>query len=132
MRPVIPKKQLLELIERFCADKDRGISVMLFAELSGVSLKHFKDVFIDRTEPLTETIQRRVSKAYEEWRDGNVRVMQNRDRTRFVEYRKEPKPLLRRDNRLIVENGRIVLKPGIVNRSDYNRPTLGQQLRRPS
>jgi len=132
MRPVIPKKQLLELIERFCEDKDRGISVMLFAELSGVSLKHFKDVFIDRTEPLTETIQRRVSKAYEEWRDGNVRVMQNRDRTRFVEYRKEPKPLLRRDNRLIVENGRIVLKPGIVNRSDYNRPTLGQQLRRPS
>jgi hypothetical protein len=132
MRPVIPKKHLLELIERFCEDKDRGISVMLFAELSGVSLKHFKDVFIDRTEPLTETIQRRVSKAYEEWRDGNVRVMQNRDRTRFVEYRKEPKPLLRRDNRLIVENGRIVLKPGIVNRSDYNRPTLGQQLRRPS
>ena len=130
MKPVMLKKQLLDTIQRFCDDKNRGISIALFASLCGISMECLRDVFIRRKEILSETVQRRVSKAYQEWKDGNVRVMQNRDTTRFVEYRKEPKLLLRRDNRLMVENGRIVLKTGIVNRADYTQPTFGQQLKR--
>ena len=37
---VIPKKQLLVEIKRFFKDKDRGISIALFAELCGVDKVH--------------------------------------------------------------------------------------------
>lgn len=130
MRPAIPKKQLLEIIDRFLSDPNRGISVELFAELAGVGVQTLKLVFQQKKAPLSEYVQRRVSKAYEEWRDGHVRVMRNRNRVIFSEYRKEPKMFLKRDMRLSLENGRIVVKTGVVNRFDYDRPTLAQQFKR--
>ena len=124
---VLSKKELLRVLKLFFADQNRGISIELFAELAGLSKQMIIDVFIKQELPLTEYVQRRASKAYKEWRDGKVAVMQNRDNTRFLQYRKEPKPRIARGYGLQVIGNEIKLKIGIVNKAEY-RDTLAEQL----
>jgi hypothetical protein len=63
-------------MQRFYADKERGISIRLFAELCGISYGHFHDVFIYGKEPLTENVQAQGrQKPINEWNAGNVKIM---------------------------------------------------------
>ena len=126
----LTKRELMRQIRRFLKDQKRGISTKLFAELCGIDRAHLLDVFIYRVHPLTEYIQRRVSKGYQSWLRGDVAVMMNRDQTRFVQYRKESKPRMARSMGLAVENGQIKLKIGVKNKADYSNPDLDEQLRR--
>ena len=126
---ILPKLQLLKEIQRFCRDKNRGISLELFADLSGMSLHHFRDVFINELHPMTEEVQRRVDWAFKRWQAGEVGVFQNRDNTKFVQFRKEAKPAFARNYGLEVRNKELKLKIGIKNRADYSQPTLDEQLR---
>jgi hypothetical protein len=130
MKPTLPKTVLRRAMKRFLLDKNRGISMELFAELAGLSKSHIKDVFLYETEPLTEYVQRRVSKAYTEWVNGEVAIMQNRDNTRFVQYRKESKPVLQKKTSLQLVDGKIALKIGIAPKYDYLTSTLDEQLKR--
>jgi hypothetical protein len=130
MQPVIPRQDLKRTIKRFLSDKNRGISIPLFAELCGVSVAILRLVFIKEEEPLTEYVQRRVSKGYQSWLRGEVAVMMNRDQTRFVQYRKEPKPRVARSIGLEVQNGQIKLKIGLKNKADYSNLDIDEQLRR--
>ena len=129
VRNSLPRFELRRVMKRFLQDKNRGISMPLFADLAGISLSHLKDVFLYETEPLTEYVQRRISKAYTEWKDGEVAIMQNRDNTRFVQYRKEARPTLERTTGLQLVNGEIKIKVGITNRYDYSDLTLDEQLK---
>jgi len=79
---------------------------------------------------LSEYVQRRVSKAYNEWKDGEVAIMQNRDTSKFVQFRKEAKPAMQRTTGLQVVNGEIKIKLGITKKYDYSISTLDEQLRR--
>ena len=126
----MPKKQLLHEIKRFLKDKDRGISIKLFAELCGIDKTHLLDVFFFRTHPLTEYIQIRVSKGYEAWKNGEVAVMQNQNNTRFVTYRKNPIPRVANSAGLQVVNGAIKIKLGVRNLGDYSGFDLNEQLER--
>ena len=130
MQPVIPRQELKRTIKRFLSDKNRGISIPLFAELCGVSVAILRLVFLKEEEPLTEYVQRRVSKGYQSWLRGEVAVMMNRDQTRFVQYRKESKPRMARSMGLQVENGQIKLKIGLKNKADYSNLDIDEQLRR--
>jgi hypothetical protein len=130
MNSVIPRQELKRTIKRFLSDKNRGISIPLFAELCGVSVAILRLVFIKEEEPLTEYVQRRVSKGYQSWLRGEVAVMMNRDQTRFVQYRKEPKPRVARSMGLEVQNGQIKLKIGLKNKADYSNLDIDEQLRR--
>lgn len=130
VRQAIPKKELKEIMKRFLADKNRGISIPLFAELAGVSNDHLRDVFIDQIQPLTEYMQWRVSKAYTEWQNGEVSVMQNQDRSRFVQYRKTPKPIYKKSASIKLVDGQVRLKVGLVNKYDYSEMSLDEQLKR--
>lgn len=130
MQPVIPRQDLKRTIQRFLSDKNRGISIPLFAELCGVSVAILRLVFIKEEEPLTEYVQRRVSKGYQSWLRGEVAVMMNRDQTRFVQYRKKPKPRVARSIGLEVQNGQIKLKIGLKNKADYSNLDIDEQLRR--
>jgi hypothetical protein len=130
MQPVIPRLELKRTINRFLTDKNRGISIPLFAELCGVSVAILRLVFIKEEEPLTEYVQRRVSKGYQSWVRGEVAVMMNRDQTRFVQYRKEAKPKVARSMGLEVQNGQIKLKIGLKNKADYSNLDIDEQLRR--
>jgi AraC-like DNA-binding protein len=126
----ITKRDLRRIIKRFLADKDRGISMALFADLAGVSLSILKMVFLYETEPMSEYVQRRVTKAYLEFRDGEVAIMQNRDNTKFVQYRKEAKPVIQKSTALQLVNGKITIKVGMKNASDYSDLTLDEQFKR--
>ena len=126
----IPKAELRRTIKRFLADQERGISMALFADLAGVSLSILKAVFIYETEPMTEYVQKRVSKAYNEYKNGEVAIMQNRDNTRFVQYRKEAKPVMAKSTALQLVNGKIKIKVGLKNAHDYSDLTLDEQFER--
>jgi alpha-galactosidase/6-phospho-beta-glucosidase family protein len=125
----LSKRELTKHMQRFVADKDRGISIALFAELAGISHSHFYDVFIYNKEPLTEMVQRRVSKAYQQWKAGNVKVMKRIDNTRYVDYRKESQPVFMPKMGLQVTSDGIKVKVGMVNRHDYSETTLDEALR---
>ena len=123
------RSELRRIIKRFLQDKERGISIPLFAELAGLSVAHIRDVFLNETEPLTVYVQRRVSKAYQEWIGGEVAIMQNRDRSLFVQYRKEAKPVLHKSTKLTLVNGEIKINMGIKPKYDYSDLTLDEQLK---
>lgn len=130
MIDVIPKKQLKIEIKRFLADEHRGISLRLFSDLCGINKSTLIDVFISEVAPLSEYVQIRVSKGFKRWQEGHVAVMQNRNNTRFVEFRKEPKPRLVRKTGLQVVDGQIKIKLGIQNRADYSQQSFSEQLER--
>jgi len=128
--PILPKAQLLKEIKRFAKDKNRGISLHLFADLCGISFSLFRDVFINEIDPMTENTQIRVSRAYAAYQRGEVAVMQNRDNTRFVQFRKEAKPVMVRHTGLQVINGEIKMQIGLKPKYDYSQESLDEQIKR--
>jgi hypothetical protein len=125
----LPKSELLLHMQRFNADKERGISIPLFCELAGISTTHFREVFINQTHPMSETVQRRVNKAYMQWKAGWVRVMKRNDNTRYVDYRRQAKPPIMQGMGLKVTSEGIKLRVGMVNRHDYSEIDLNEALR---
>lgn len=119
--------QLLTEIKRFLKDPKRGISHHLFSELCGISESLLSAVFIYETEPMTETTQIRVSRGYKAWQRGEIAVMQFKNR-RYLEFRKQAKPIYKRSTGLQLVNGEIKLKVGIQNKADYSQPSLDEQL----
>ena len=115
-------------MKRFHEDKDRGISIQDFCNLAGIGIATFKDVFVYEKEPLSEYIQLRVNKAYAAWKEGIVKVMR-KNRHHYVEYRREPLPPLIPTTALQVTPQGIKLRVGLVNRHDYSKPSLDEQLR---
>ena len=57
----LSKRELTLHMQRFYADKQRGISIALFSELAGISKGHFHDVFIYKTEPSMWTTGKNLS-----------------------------------------------------------------------
>jgi len=129
MYPVILRKQLQKIIQRFFADENRGISVALFAEAAGLSEKTLYNVFVHNETAMTEMVQRRVSKAYNAWLNGELQIMSNRNQSRVVQYRKVPQPKLTRSMGLELCNGSIKIKTGIRNKADYSGSDLDEQLK---
>jgi hypothetical protein len=125
----LSKSELIKQMKRFNADKDRGISIPLFCDLAGMSVAHFRDVFLEDKHPLTETVQRRVNKAYIHWKMGMVKVMKRNDNTRYVDYRREAKPPIMPNMGLKLTSEGIKLRVGMVNRHDYSETDLNEALR---
>jgi len=125
----LTKQELFRQMKRFVKDRERGISIDLFCRLAGISTVQFYDVFIHRTYPQTEMMQLRVSKAYQQWKEGNVKVMRRKDNTRYVEYRREPQPAMMPGMGLKVTLDGIKIKVGMVNRHDYSEIDLQEALR---
>jgi len=125
----LSKTELKRQIKKFLHDKDRGISVALFAELSGVSKTMLLDVFYYEKEPLSEMVQRRVNKAYMQWKAGAVKIMKRQDNTRYVDYRRVAEPAIMHCMGLKVTSEGIKLRVGMVNRHDYSEIDLNEALR---
>ena len=126
MNTVIPKQELKILVGRFLKDKQRGISIQKFADLCGISREYLADVFIYENSPMSETTQRRVSAAYQNWRDGNVRIMRRKDQTQYVDYRKVAEPAIFSHMGIIKSSDGFKLSIGPRNRHDYSYPTLDE------
>jgi hypothetical protein len=125
---VLSKKELMRQMKRFVADKDRGISMALFAQLCGLTPDKMWTIFITETEPLSEYMQLRVNKAFTEWREGNVRVMRDGHK-KYVDYRRQAIPPLMPRTRLNLTAEGIKIKVGMVNRHDYSELDLNEALR---
>ena len=126
MNTVLPKEELKLLVGKFLKDKQRGISIQKFAELCGISKVLLVDVFVYEITPMSETTQRRVSAAYQSWRDGRVRVMRRKDQTQYVDYRKIPEPAIFPHMGIVNSPDGFKLSIGPRNRHDYSYPTLDE------
>ena len=124
----LSKAELKKQVKRFLEDKDRGISISLFAELAGMSKSMLVAVFLQEKEPLSEFFQRRVNKAYNDWKAGKVKVMRLGNR-KWVEYRREPLNPIFKSTKLVLTNEGFKLHVGPVNRHDYSKPSLDEQMR---
>lgn len=125
---VIPKAELKVLVKRLLLDKKKAIPTRLFAELCGISRYHLHETFVLETRPISEVVQRRVSRAYCLWRDGKIRVMVHYGR-KYLEFRKEPKQIAVRGYGLQATSDGIKLKIGIKNRLDYSDYRLDETLK---
>jgi len=126
LNTVIPKKELKILVGRLLKDKERGISLQKFADLCGISREFLADVFIYENAPMSETTQRRVSSAYQAWREGRVKVMRRKDQTQYVDYRKVAEPAIFPHMGIVKSPDGFKLSIGPRNRHDYSYPTLDE------
>lgn len=121
------RKEIREAVARFKADPNRAFSEALLAEAAGISHSTFRLVF-DKNNEMPEWVQIRMERVLKALAAGELRIMRNRDRTKYVEYRREPKPDMQRGIRLELKNGRISINPGLRNLNDYSQPSLKEQL----
>ena len=128
MDKVLNKIEIYRRMDRFQEDDNTPWSWPMMAELTGYASGHMRDVFVYKTQPMTETMQIRVSHALAKIEHGDVTVMRNKDKTRFIQYNQKPQPRMARSNRIILENGQFKVKPGIINHNDYSKITLKEQL----
>ena len=126
MNTVFPKEELKRLVGKLLRDKERGISIQKFADLSGISKDLLQDVFIYEITPMSETTQRRVSAAYQHWVDGRVKIMRRKDQTQYVDYRKVPEPAIFPHMGIVNSPDGFKLSIGPRNRHDYSYPTLDE------
>ena len=126
MNTVFPKEELKRLVGRLLRDKERGISIQKFADLSGISKDLLQDVFIYEITPMSETTQRRVSAAYQHWVDGRVKIMRRKDATQYVDYRKVAEPAIFSHMGIVKSPDGFKLSIGPRNRHDYSYPTLDE------
>lgn len=126
MNTVFPKEELKRLVGKLLRDKERGISIQKFADLSGISKDLLQDVFIYEITPMSETTQRRVSAAYQHWVDGLVKIMRRKDQTQYVDYRKIPEPAIFPHMGIVNSPDGFKLSIGPRNRHDYSYPTLDE------
>lgn len=115
-------------MERFIADPNRGISMVLFCDLAGVSERLMRNIFVHRTADLGEVNQIRISKVLKSWEAGEIAVMQGRYNTRYAEYRKVPRLRLARSWGLKVTPEGLKVDVRVRNKADYGEPGLLEQL----
>lgn len=124
MYTAMPKAELLKTIKKMMQDGDRGISIRNFAELAGLSERYLWDVFVYETAPMTEITQRRVTNAYNAWKNGYVAIMREKDNRIYPDYRREARPRAYKGMKIDLKNGQIGIKVGVFNRCNYDEMTL--------
>ena len=121
---VLTKVEIYRRVARYLEDPNKIMAVRFFAELCGCSEEAIYRIFRYKNLGLSESMQIRVSGALGKMERGEVRVMQNQDRTRTLHYVKTAKPVMQKSCRLDIQNGKISLSVGLKNRGDYSEPDL--------
>jgi hypothetical protein len=124
---MMTRKAILAAMKRFDADKGKVISMRMLCELAGISHDTYQNVR-DGRSPMTEVTQIRLERALGAVERGEVKIMRRPDQTKFISYRRHAKPDMRRGFSLTVKGGRIAIRTGLQNASDYTRTTFGEEL----
>ena len=127
MMTILSKAEIYRQMERFWKDQDKTLSIAMFAELSGLSASLLKRVFQVKDTPMSEHTQIAVSRALERMTRGDVVMVYDKGNKRRLNYRQEPRPRLSKSMSLTNDGGRIALKVGIKNKSDYSKPGFDEQ-----
>ena len=128
MKKPLTKAELFARMERYANDEKKVLSWHYLSELCGYSEKYLRDIFVDKSKPLTEPVQMRVSKALERMSNGDVTVVYWKDKTRELRYNTQPKPRLIKGGKIVMKDGKVQLEMGPINRGDYSMPTLQETL----
>lgn len=129
MAAELSKAELLRQVKKLLLDKERGISVALFAELCGVGVTTLWQTFVLENAPMSEVTQRRVNKGYAAWKSGAVKIMKRPDNTRYVDFRKVATPAILPSMGIQRTAEGFKLRVGPVNRHDYSQPDLDEPTR---
>ena len=127
---VMPRKELLRQLKLFKQDKKRGITIKNFALIAGIGYQYLNSIIAER-EQMSEIMQKRLSKALNEFRMGKVATIEHVSGRTEPVYRQKPVPLARKNMGLTVKDGQITLSIGMRQLGDYSRPTLGELLDKP-
>jgi hypothetical protein len=127
MMTILSKAEIYRQMERFWKDQDKTLSIAMFAELSGLSASLLKRVFQVKDIPMSEHTQIAVSRALERMTRGDVVMVYDKGNKRRLIYRQEPRPRLAKSMNLTNDGGKIALKVGIKNKSDYSKPGFDEQ-----
>ena len=127
MMTILSKAEIYRQMERFWKDQDKTLSIAMFAELSGLSASLLKRVFQVKDTPMSEHTQIAVSRALERMTRGDVVMVYDKGNKRRLIYRQEPRPRLHKSIILTNDGGKIALKVGIKNKSDYSKPGFDEQ-----
>jgi hypothetical protein len=127
MMKVMTKAEIYRQMDRFWKDTDKTLSIRMFAELSGLSQSLLTRVFYVKDMDMTEHTQIAVSRALERMTRGDVVMVYDKGNKRRLIYRQEPKPRLAKSMNLTIDGGKIALKVGIKNKSDYSKPGFDEQ-----
>lgn len=124
---VMSRNELLRQLKLFKADKKRGITFKNFALIAGIGYYHLNNIVAERV-PLTAFMQRRLSKALNEYKAGKVATIEHVSGRTEPVYRKKALPLAKKTVGLTLKNGQISISVGMRQLGDYSRPTLGELL----
>ena len=125
---VLPKAELYRRMDRFQADSNSPISWKFLAELVGMNENYLRQVFIDRVYPISERVQVRVSKALKQIERGDVTILRDKSNRRFMKFNNTPQPRAARGYQIKMVDGKLSVKTGIVNKNDYSKRTLKEDL----
>ena len=127
MMKIMPKAEIYRQMDRFWKDTDKTLSIAMFAELCGLSESLLKRVFYVKDMDMSEHTQICVSRALERMTRGDVMMVYDRDRKRKLFYKQKPEPRLTKSMSLTVDGGKIGLKIGVKNKSDYSYAKFDEQ-----
>jgi AraC-like DNA-binding protein len=130
MIDVLNKAEIYRRMERYLEEEDRIVSVKFLAELAGLSERLIFGIFVGGTHTMSEETQVRMSRALERLERGDVTVMRNRNRTKYLQYNNTPKPRIVRGYGLQLDGGKISLKIGLKNKANFSNPTFKEQMER--
>jgi hypothetical protein len=126
---VLTKKEIYAQIERYRADPESAMSWTFFAELAGMSVHTLQHVFVKKDLPMSIETQIKVSRALKRLAAGEVKVVYNKDRSRKLVYNQQNRPRIARSMQVDLQGGKLCLKVGLRNKSDYSQPTLREKLK---
>jgi len=107
-------------------NRKRGYSMAAFAKLAGVDYRNMKKAFFEQKMPVSETTQRRISKALQALENGEAGMRMDIAGRMILDYHppKDFGKTLRRGYTLEMTNGKISLSIKPVNKYDYTKPHL--------
>ena len=126
MITVLPIAEIKKRLHNMRENRRRGYSMAAFAKLAGVDYRNMKKAFFEEKMPISETTQRRISKALQALENGEAGMRMDIAGRMILDYHppKEFGKTLKRGYTLEMTNGKIGLSVKPVNKYDYTKPPL--------
>lgn len=128
MNEVLSKAEIRRRMARFLEEGNRAMSMKFLGELAGLSERLIFGMFVGNTHAISEESQVRMSRALLRLERGDVTVMRNRNRTKYLQYNREPKPRVVRGYGLKLDGGKITLNVGLKNKANFSERTFREQM----
>jgi transcriptional regulator GlxA family with amidase domain len=126
MITVLPIAEIKKRLHNMRENRRRGYSMAAFAKLAGVDYRNMKKAFFEEKMPISETTQRRISKALQALENGEAGMRMDIAGRMILDYHppKDFGKTLKRGYTLELTNGRIGLSVKPINKYDYTKPPL--------